>query len=205
LRVAIDGIVVRVLAGLPTACASLDDGAAAAWAERLAAAQAALSLLDHPARRGAWPAVLQGLAGGAGVHGAVRGRAVRLMHDGQWSTAAEVGRRFGQALGPGTPPSVGAAFVEGFVAGSGVVLVHDRQLLATIDSWIAGLSAEAFVAAVPLLRRTFGAFEPGERRQLGQLVADRSPPSPPGFGDELDDARVRAAMVTVRQMLGAPW
>jgi hypothetical protein len=204
LRAAVDGVVVRVLAGLVGACTSLDDGAAAAWAERLTAAHAALSLLDHPARHTEWPAVLDRLAARSDVHGLVRGRAVRLSHDGQWSTADAVQQRFGQALTPGTPPAVGAAFVEGFVAGSGVVLVHDRQLLALIDGWIAALAPDAFVATVPLLRRTFGAFEAGERRQLGLLLSARSAdPAHAGSG-ELDEARVAAAVNTVRHLLGVP-
>ena len=53
-----------------------------------------------------------------------------------------------------------------------------------------------------MLRRTFGAFEPAERRQLGLLLADEQPGSPWRFGGGLDDERADAAMVTVRHLLG---
>jgi hypothetical protein len=198
-----DGLVVRVLAGLVPACAALDADAAAAMVERLGEVQHALSLVDHPARRRAFPLVLAQLAEGS-AHGVLQGRATRILHDlGTWSDR-EVGGRLGRALSGGTPPSVGAAFVEGFLAGSGTVLVHDTDLLAVVDRWLSALPPDAFDETVPLLRRTFGSFEPAERRQIGRLVAGVASDRPPGFGPDLDDARVLAALTTTRHLLGLP-
>jgi len=204
LRAVFDGLVVRVLAGVVTACRSLDDAAAAAMVERLAGAQAALALVDHQARRGEWPAVLTIIAERGDVHGLVQGRATRLLHDGGAWNRAMVGARLARALSVGTSPAVGAAFVEGFLAGSGTVLVHDTELLDLIDAWVSSLSADAFVAVVPLLRRTFGAFEPGERRQLGLLIADQHVPPWSGFGTDVDGERAAAGLATVRWLLGVP-
>jgi hypothetical protein len=197
-----DGLVIRVLAGALMACRSLDDDAAAAMVERLAGVQAALALTDHQARRGEWPAVLTLIAERSDVHGLVQGRAARLLHDGGAWGRAQVGNRVSRALSTGTPPAVGASFVEGFVAGSGTVLVHDRDLLDVIDAWVSSLAPDSFVATVPLLRRTFGGFEPAERRQLGMLLAHLAPAAGVGFGSGVDAARAAAAMVTVRQLLG---
>ena len=202
LRRVFDGLVVRVLAGVVMACRSLDDDAAAAMVERLAEVQAALALTDHVARRGEWPAVLTLVAERTDVHGLVQGRATRLLHDGGAWNRAQVGHRVSRALSVGTRPAFGASFVEGFVAGSGTVLVHDRELLDVIDGWVSSLGPDAFVATVPLLRRTFGAFEPAERRQLGVLLAGLAPVAATGFGEGVDEARAAAALVTVRQLLG---
>ena len=54
------------------------------------------------------------------------------------------------------------------------------------------------------LRRTFGAFEAGERRQLGVLVAGGASTVPPAIGTGLDPERLAAVMVTVRHLLGLP-
>ena len=202
LRRVFDGLVVRALAGALMACRSLDDDAAAAMVERLAGVQAALALTDHQARRGEWPAVLTLIAERSDVHGLVQGRATRLLHDGGAWKRSQVGSRVSRALSVGTAPGVGASFVEGFVAGSGTVLVHDRELLDVIDGWVSSLTPESFIATVPLLRRTFGGFEPAERRQLGMLLADLAPATGSGFGSEIDAERAAAALVTVRQMLG---
>jgi hypothetical protein len=199
-----DELVVRVVAGLPRASAALDETAAARLVDRLSEVQAALAVVDHPARRGEWPEVLAKIAEASRVHGSIQGRATRLLHDaGRW-TPDDVERRLGRALTPGTPPADGAAFVEGFLAGSGTVLLHDAQLRLLIDGWIGSLAPDAFTQVVPLLRRTFGAFEPAERRQLGGLLAsgrlDRVAP----MGDDVDPQRGLAALATVRSMLGLP-
>ncbi len=204
LRSVFDGLVVRVVAGVVMACRSLDDGAAAAMVERLAGVQAALALVDHPARRAEWPAVLTVIAERGDVHGLVQGRATRLLHDGGTWNRSLVGARLSRALSVGTAPAVGAAFVEGFLAGSGTVLVHDAELLDVIDSWVSSLAPDAFIATAPLLRRTFGAFEPGERRQLGLLIAHQAAPAWSGFGSDVDAERAAAALATVRQLLGVP-
>jgi hypothetical protein len=107
-------------------------------------------------------------------------------------------------LSPGTPPATGAAFVEGFLAGSGTVLVHDSELLSIVDRWLSSLTPDAFAETVPLLRRTFGAFEAAERRQLGVLVAGGGSTVPPTIGTGIDPQRLAAAMVTVRHLLGLP-
>jgi hypothetical protein len=203
LRNVVDGIVVRILAGLRVAARSLDDDAAALMSERLSAFQGALAVLDHPARHDGLPAVLVALAAGAG-HGLVEGRATRLLHDGAVWSADTVQRRVSQALSGGTPPARGAAFVEGFLAGSGSVLVHDTDLLGVLDGWVASLPHDAFDAIVVLMRRTFGAFEAAERRQLMAVLMGRGVERPAGFGDDVDPVRSAAALVTVRHLLGLP-
>ena len=204
LRAVFDGLVVRVLAGVVMACRSLDDDAAAAMVERLAGVQAAFALVDHPARRAEWPAVITVVAERNDVHGLVQGRATRLLHDGGTWNRGLVGARLSRALSVGTTPAVGAAFVEGFLAGSGTVLVHDAELLEVIDAWVSSLAPDAFIATAPLLRRTFGAFEPGERRQLGLLIAHQAAPTWSGFGADVDGERAAAALATVRLLLGVP-
>ena len=141
------------------------------------------------------------LATGVG-HGLVQGRATRLLHDADvWSVDA-VQRRLSQALTAGTPPATGAAFVEGFLAGSGSVLIHDTDLLAVLDGWVSSLRAESFDAVIALLRRTFGAFEAAERRQLMLLLTGHGIEQANGFGTDVDPVRAAAALTTVRHMLG---
>lgn len=203
LRSVFDSLVVRVLAGTVVACRSLAPEHAAAMVERLTNVQAALALVDHPARAGEWPAVLMLLSERSDVHGLVQGRSTRLLHDaGAWQRA-RVGARVGRALSAGSTSAASAAFVEGFLAGSGTVLVHDRDLLDLLDEWLTGLGTDEFIAAVPLLRRTFGSFEPAERRQLGLLLAREVAVSTGSFGDGVDADRAAAVLVTVGQLLGA--
>jgi hypothetical protein len=197
-----DGIIVRILAGVGVACRQLDDDGAAVMVERLTGVQAALAVLSHPARDHSLPDVLAQLAGARSGHGLVQGRATRLLHDGGAWTTLDVEQRLGQALSGGTPPATGAAFIEGFLAGSGTVLVHDADLLGVVDRWLSSLTPAAFDSVFVLLRRTFGAFEAAERRQIMALLLDQAPRRTIGFGTDVDAGRAADVLATVRRMLG---
>ncbi|MFC8434560.1 DUF5682 family protein [Streptomyces sp. NPDC057253] len=164
--------------------------------------------------RGRWLGVLKVLGRRDTVPGVIRGRTVRLLLDDGELAQDEVARLMGLVLSPGTPPGDAAAWIEGFVgggSGGGMLLVHDERLLGLVDAWLTGVSAEAFTDVLPLLRRTFSAYEPGVRRTLGELVR-RGPGQRgstagagsgiPGFGADLDGERADAVLPVVRLLLG---
>jgi hypothetical protein len=128
---------------------------------------------------------------------------VRLLADAEAIDVDEVSGALSRALSYGTPARDGAAFVDGFLAGAGTVLIHDAGLLSLIDGWLATLPADTFDDVVALLRRTFAAFEAGERRHLGELVSGRGEGRPAApFGWDLDEGRVAAALATMAALLG---
>ncbi|MBD0745496.1 DUF5682 family protein [Streptomyces sp. CBMA152] len=211
------GLAERICVGLPPACTGLDADGATAMRRRVDGVHAAMSLLpDAPegstTLRDRWAGVLAKLAGRDSVPGEIRGRAVRLLLDDGRLDASEAERYMGLALSVGTPPGDAAAWIEGFVGGAsggGMLLVHDERLLALVDTWLTGVPADAFTDVLPLLRRTFSAYEPGVRRTLGELVR-RGPgtggPAPsgsgaPGFGAALDEERADAMEPLLRLLL----
>ncbi|GAA4068100.1 DUF5682 family protein [Streptomyces shaanxiensis] len=170
--------------------------------------------LGHGDLRKRWHRVLRVLSLRDTVPGVIRGRSVRLLLDDGELVQDEAARLMGLALSPGTPPADAAAWIEGFVgggSGGGMLLVHDERLLGLVDAWLTGVSADAFTDVLPLLRRTFSAYEPGVRRTLGELVR-RGPgqrgsagvggPGIPGFAAELDAERADAVVPVVRLLLG---
>ncbi|KUN30409.1 hypothetical protein AQJ11_11625 [Streptomyces corchorusii] len=163
--------------------------------------------------RGRWRAVLRVLALRDTAPGVIRGRAVRLLLDDGALAPEEAARLMGLALSPGTPPAAAAAWVEGFAGGGGgLLLVHDERLLALLDTWLTGVPADAFTDVLPLLRRTFAAYEPGVRRTLGELVRRGPGGRPggdtaqgatlPGFAAEPDTGRADAVVPVLRLLLG---
>lgn len=164
----LDGLVTRVCIGLPSACASLDDDAAKDLMQRIGAVDAAILLLEHEDNARAWRAALAKLAEQSGLHALLAGRVARLLHDAGAAANEETARRLHLALSAANAPLSAAHWIEGFLAGSGLVLIHDENLWALIDGWLAGLAAEHFMEALPLLRRTFSTFQLGERRQMGE-------------------------------------
>jgi len=97
-----------------------------------------------------------------------------------------------------------AGWVDGFFADGALLLIHDTDLLVLLMGWVAELSAEEFVDVLPLVRRTFGAFSPAERRQIATRVRSAGGrPTAPSV-DDLDTERGLAALATVAAVLGVP-
>ncbi|MGH6656305.1 MAG: DUF5682 family protein, partial [Actinocrinis sp.] len=178
LTTVVEGIAVRIAIGLPSACVGVDDDAARALAPALGRVHAAIQTLDDDAIREPWLQALRQVAGldGAGANGLLVGRATRLLRDAGAFDAGDVAARMGRALSRGTEPAAAAGWLEGFLAGTGLVLAHDKTLLRLLDQWLGVLDADRFEQVLPLLRRTFATFAAPERRTIGQRAANLSVP-----------------------------
>ncbi|GGK84437.1 DUF5682 family protein [Mangrovihabitans endophyticus] len=171
LATVLGGLLGRVCAGLGSATGSLSDEAARDLRDHLDRVHRAVGLLDSDEWRERWLDTLGQVAGRPGLHGLIAGRLTRLLMDAGRLDTAAVRRRLRLPLTVGTPPAQGAAWVEGFLADGGLLLVHDDALLDLLDEWLADIDGAAFDDVLPLLRRTFGAFAEGERRAIGERVA----------------------------------
>jgi hypothetical protein len=201
------GLAARVAVGLLAACASLDDDASTAMRERIDAVHGALVTLGRDAMLRAWQAALTKVAD-ADVHGGVAGRAARLILDARAAQADESASRLSRALSAGNDPAQAAAWLEGFLAGSGLVLVHDERLLAIVDTWLSNLSREVFEQICPIARRTFATFEKPERRQIGEKIkraASLENQPAPLDTDDYDAARGALVEPVLRLILGDRW
>jgi hypothetical protein len=195
-------MVSRVCVGLARFVHGLDPEAAAGVLQLVDGVQDATTLLASGVRD-EWLRTLEGLSDRSSVPSLIAGRLTRLMLDTSRIEAGEVALRLGRALSPGTQTSDAAGYVEGFLAGGGLLLVHDERLLALVDSWLAAIPDEAFLEVLPLLRRTFGTFASPERRSIGeraralgngvQVVAE---------DNELDDELAASVLPVVAQLLG---
>lgn len=200
-----DGLLVRICAGLPGAVTGLDTDAAEQLRTQLDAAHTAIHTRDNDWATGEWLAALRRLADRDDVHGALVGRTVRLLADAGRIDESDSARRLSAALSIGNTAAAKAAWIDGFLGGRGLLLVHDRELLRLIDDWLRSLGDDMFVEILPLLRRTFGAFESGERRAIGQAVRDGgSGTSRTGEDTTFDAERGLVAMRTVADILGVP-
>jgi hypothetical protein len=169
-----DALVTRICAGLPAAAGGLADDAAARLRDALDGVNAALALraqaADGAGPRSRWLAALSELARRRDVHGLVAGRVTRVLADAgtlPWPVAAV---RFRAALSAGVTPAAKASWAEGFLAGGGLLLMHDRELLSVLDEWVTSLGDDEFTGVLPLLRRTFGEFTAPERAGVGRAV-----------------------------------
>ena len=198
-------MITRVCAGLPAVVTSLDETAERVMRDRLDAVHSATGLLADPGSRARWLDALMRVT--ARCPPLISGRLTRLLLDAGRLSTDDVAIRMSRELSAAAPAAAAARWAEGFLAGSGLLLLHDDKLLSLADGWLAGLSADAFAAVLPALRRTFGEFAAPERRAIGDKAARLDgtgrPPAPAGSADDdLDEDRAALAVRAVAALLG---
>jgi hypothetical protein len=203
-RGVVDSLLIRVCAGLPAACASLDDDAAADLLAAIEAAQESIRLVGDDAQLTSWQTALRTVADLTGAPGLIAGRCVRLLLDAGALPADETARRLARVLSARDAVLVAVQWLDGFLRGSGLLLVRDQSLWQLLDDWLCGLTASSFDEVLPLLRRSFAQFPWPERRQMAQLVltgpASRGPAVPV---DDWDPIRIRRILPVLAAALGA--
>jgi hypothetical protein len=176
--------------------------------DRVDAVHSATSLLGDSGSRSRWLAALARLTGPPTTGPPlISGRVTRLLLDAGEVSMDEAAARMTRELSAGAPAPAAAGWAEGFLSGSGLLLVHDDRLLGLADSWLAGLNDDTFQAVLPAVRRTFGAFLPPERRAIGEKAArldgTGQRPAADGDGDDkLDQERAALAVRAVAAILG---
>ncbi|EME21603.1 DUF5682 family protein [Rhodococcus qingshengii] len=194
-----DSLLIRICTGLAVAVTGLDDPSAEEFREHLDKVHSAVMVRDDRDASARWLQAMAGVIDRDDVNGLLVGRLVRLQRDSGSITETAAAQRLSRALSVGSTPTAKAGWVDGFLGGGGLVLVHDRALLTLIDTWVRQLREQDFIDTLPLLRRTFGAFEAGERRAIGQAVRGGRRVE---TTVETDARRGRAAMAVVADILG---
>ncbi len=166
----IDGLFERIVIGLPTACYSLDDDAARSMISSLDHVQESIQLLDRADQRRIWLQTLRLIAERESVHGLVRGRCCRLLLDQQALDDDEMQRLTNLSLSSAVPITQAAAWIEGVVQGSALLILHQENLWHALDSWLSTLNSDNFTELLPILRRAFSNFQAPERKHMGEKV-----------------------------------
>lgn len=195
-------ILARACAGLPAACSGVADDLAGELQRAIDGVQEVIGLLGAEFVDDWHGALLATLAVHA-LPGLLAGRLTRLLLDAGVFDSTQAGDRLSRALSSGADPAWQAGWVEGFLAGSALLLIHDDLLLGIIDAWARGIAARTFVDVLPALRRGFGAWSPAERRALAARVrALGAAPATTSQPTEFDWDFVQPVLASVSALLG---
>lgn len=207
----VDGLLTRICLGLPSSCASLDDKAAAEMLERLIAVHGVVVTMQQADHSDRWQAMLARLADQHQLHGLLAGRACRLLLDASVFSPAEVATRLARTLSPRpvgakSPAQLlqAAFWIEGFLKGSGLLILHDQVLWDLLDGWVNQLQPEEFLEVLPLLRRTFVTFGEATRQQLSARLRQEPPSSTTDslLPAEFNHEQAEAVLPLVARLLG---
>lgn len=174
----LDTLLARLAAGGVQGCLNIDHDSASALFTPIRQADYQLSLLDNPALNTYWQRFLQNILAATNAHPLLAGNAARLLFDKQHLDADRCAELLAQNLSAANPSERAAYWLEGYLYQSGTVLLLHDPLWRILDDWLRALSAEHFTELLPLLRRTFSSFEPGERRQLGDKAREHAGDTP---------------------------
>jgi hypothetical protein len=204
----VDGLITRISIGLPNACVSLGDEAAEEMYARLVAVNGAVVTLEDEGHSTLWQSTLRRMADLQQLHGLIAGRCCRILFEQGLLTAEEVSTKVRLSLSHAGEPEQAARWIDGFLRGSGLVLLHHSALWEILDGWVASLKADLFTQLLPLLRRTFSTFPAPERRQMGERASKGPTAHAKGsahaheHGAEIDAARADRVIPLCARMLG---
>lgn len=197
-------MITRICIGLPGASTGISEEAAGGLLELIYRLQDAISVLQQDDITSQWRQTLQSLSANTHTAPVISGYATRLLADHKVLEGEALIRAFHFHMSSANPVDTSAAWLEGFLRGSGSLLLVDNSLWALVNQWVAHLNPETFTRVLPLLRRTFAAFTPVERRKLGEKVKSGKGASGLKLAREtgVDEERALKGLPVVMQLLG---
>jgi hypothetical protein len=163
-------VVPRICLGLPGICQGIEEEVARGIFQDIVKGNHALAQLNREDFTADWYAALQKIAGARQSQALLQGLATRLLFDKGLETHLESEKRMHLALSAGQSIADAAQWLEGFLYGSGLILIHYPPLWQLLDDWVRSLPEVTFPEILPLLRRTFASFSPTERSRMLQLA-----------------------------------
>jgi hypothetical protein len=200
----VSGLVARVCIGLPNAVSGIDEESAQKLLELIQFVNDAIILLQNESLITDWRNALGKVAFDQHAAHVLSGYSTRLLTDQKIIEGEELIKAFHYRMSSANPPDASASWLEGFLKGSGSILLIDADLWNLVNQWVAQLDIESFTNVLPLLRRTFSNFTTSERRKLGEKV--KSGGSTTGIKvvhhDNLDSERGKKGIPIVMKLLG---
>jgi hypothetical protein len=170
IELVVSQILPRIFIGLPAVCQNIDDDAANEVFDLLQATNRSISLLNDDNFLENWHKTLLQIADKQTINGKIKGGAVRILSDKGLLSIEETGDKMAFALSLSREITDATQWIEGFLHGSGLLLIYNHSLWNILDNWVKRLPMDTFNDVLPLLRRTFAEFDTNERQKMMELA-----------------------------------
>lgn len=168
IQIIVSKLLTKIFIGLPNACYGLDEAHSEEMFKSISRINDAIRLVDNDKQTVEWFNTLEYLQHKNGIHPVIAGCVCRLLLDAGQFTEEETDKHMSLALSFANPPMDVAYWIEGFLSGSGTIIIYDDRLWNLLYKWVDSLDDRTFKEQLPYLRRSFSKFEYGERRQIGE-------------------------------------
>ena len=159
-------IVPRACVGLPSAAVFMDDESTEALFKITVDFNRALNLLNNHIYKDLWQSSLIQLYENRQVNGLLRGLTTRLLFDSKINNLEQTANQMSLELSKGNPLPKAATWLEGFLYGSGLLLIHNAELWKILDEWVDLFPEDQFQEFLPILRSVFANYSKPERTQM---------------------------------------
>lgn len=199
-----ESMIMRVSIGLPIACCGIDEDTAAKLTDDCGSINHSIQVLQDKNYLQQWHQCLMQIVHQTNAASMMRGFAARQLMDAKEITGEPLYQLFYSSLSKALPVSEVAAWLEGFLKGSGTILLIDDDLWQMVNNWVLQLEEDLFTQVLPLLRRTFSTFTQAERRKMGEKVKHGSSKKIVLHQAEnnFDAERAKRGIPVVMQLLG---
>ncbi len=172
IQTVIKNIVPRICIGLSSSCINLDEEASQEAFQKIIAINRALHTLNESKYIQAWYLSLAQIMNHT-KGGILSGLSTRILLDKKNILPNIAATKMSLALSKANAPLDSARWIEGFLNGSGLLLIYNEELWTIIDEWVDRLKEERFMEILPVLRRTFSNFSSPERQKMLDLVKQK--------------------------------
>ncbi len=166
----VDELLPRICLGLPPICVQLDDNASEEVLSKIRLLNHTIHSLQREQYRTIWYLALQKIIAIPAVHAEISGSCSRVLFEKGVQSQQATSQQMHFMLSSGMDSKTSAQWLEGFLYGSGLLLVHHLELWQILDAWVQQIPANDFQETLPLLRRAFANFSAPERGKLLQLA-----------------------------------
>ena len=202
----IDKLFTKICINLSNACYGLDEENSNRIFQLIASVNDAVRLFENKDIEEAWIRALFQLVDREGVHHIILGCTCRLLLDAQAFEEEEASQKIAFYLSVANDPYNVASWIEGFLRGSGMILIYDDRLWNLIYTWVSSLTDDIFMELLPFLRRAFSKFEFGERRQIGAKAKQGLTKDDPLKGqhnlEHFDEAKAIQILPVLQKLMG---
>lgn len=164
----VNGFITRICINLPYACQSIDEEAGLKLLELFVKFDDAVLTLQQEEQLLNWRNTLIHIVENKNTAALLAGYSTRLIYNHKFLSEAALLNIFSLSVSPSNEYATTAAWLEGFLRGSGTILLLDPILWEMIHAWVSALDNDQFVTVLPLLRRSFSQFSNPERKKLGE-------------------------------------
>jgi len=198
----VNQLIPRICISLPAAVLSIDDDLANIFLQQILNTNQALALFNREEHTAAWLQCLTKMIQQAGTHELLRGVGTRLLFDKEVLNVMITGNLLHYALSSADTPVAATQWLEGFLQGSGLLLLHHPPLWLVLNDWVSTLLMTDFDQILPLLRRAFSDFSNSERAKILQKAQQPIESTILVESSDYDVDRAEKVLPTVRLLLG---